>query len=377
MQKPRASVAHALTLTVLFVFGLVYADHAQAETDWPGLERRLPNAVIVGPESEPFGYHFERDRTPVDVPQEFLTGGKEAVRALRRGMKTGRIESLAGLVLLAQLKDRAALDELSAALNDPRMLVSFTRRSAAAIPFVLRYNLPDNEWPPLFIKALEKSPTYADSSMISCLAKFNLPEAENIYWYAYGHVDSLSQRRIIDRLAPGCTNDRRQWKLFILTGIPEVQNMLLDRLEKCGSAYWPRHADSLAYFAWGDAAHRVLEHASKTDTSVYRPLLRAIVHAGKTKEWVFEAALTLSEEGDMGSIPGLYSRIYESDKDMRTVIALALCRLGDSRGVGACVRIGLKHKKYRDDVIKSLESCTGLAYGGDNKKWREWWENSK
>jgi hypothetical protein len=366
--------AGTLSLLLLAATCLLPTDMTLAQTDWSGLEKQLPQTVIVGPESEPLGYHFERDRRPVKLPEEYLTGGAEAVRALKRGLKAGRIDTLVGLVLLAQHKDRAALEELSRYLNHPPTLVSLTRPTAAAIPFVLRYNLPDDEWPPLFIEALEKSPTYADSSMIACLTRYDIPEAENIYWYAYGKVDAQSQYRIINRLAPGCTDDRRLWRLLILTGIPEVQNTLLDRLEDCGSKYWPAQADSLAYFAWGDAAHRVLAHASQTDTAVYRPLLRAIVHAGETKEWVIEAALRLSAEGDTGSIPGLYSRIFENDKDLRAVIGLALCRLGDGRGIGACIRLGLKNEKYRDEVIEALEDYTGLAYGGDDEKWLEYWD---
>lgn len=361
----------------VLALGPMCAQNTQAQTDWETLEKRLPNAVIVGPVTELMGYHFERNRTPVDIPREFLTGGSEAVRALKRGRDAGRIDSLIGLVLLAQLKDQAALDELSADLLNPQKLVSFTRRMAAAIPFVLRYSLPDDKWPALFIEALHKTPTYADSSMIVCLTRFDLPEAEGAYLSAIRHVDSLSQRRIINRLAPECSDDRRLWILLKLSGTPEVQNFILDRLEECGSPIWPAQADSLVRYAWGDAAHRVLQHASKTDTSIYRPLLRAVVHAGKTKEWVIQAMLTLSAEKDTGAIPAIYSRIYQNDRDVRAVMALSLCRLGDGRGVSGCIRIGLKHDKYRDEVIKALESYTGLAYGDDDKRWRAWLEKNK
>lgn len=151
-----------------------------------------------------------------------------------------------------------------------------------------------------------------------------------------------------------------------------VQNMILDRLERMNSSHWPAQADSLAHCAVGDAACRVLGHVSRTDTSVYRPLMRNIIATAQEKDCVLSAALTLSAEGDRGAIPALKYRFYESDLDLRVVTGLSLCRLGETWGVGACIRLGLKHKKYRPEVIKALEKATGLAYGNDDEKWQKW-----
>jgi|GEM_PF-4756996 len=369
--------AHLAMSILLCGQTLVGATNAVAQINWESLENQLPNTVVVGPETAERGYHYERDRATVLIPDAFLDGGAAAVDALRRAINAGRIDSLIGLVLMAELNDRPALDKLGEYVQDPRRLVSFTRRVAAAVPFVLRYNLPDSVWSAIFVRALFKSPTYADSSMIVCLTEKDLPGSENAYWVAFRNVDSVSQRRIIARLAPECSDEQRLWKLLKLTGISSVQNIILDRLEGCQSSLWPAQADSLAHWAWGDAAHRVLEHASKTDTAVYRPLMRAVIYGGKTKEWVFRAIFALSAEGDTAAIPAIYSRIYESDRELRAVTCIGLCRLGDSRGVSGCIRIALKYQKYREAAIKALESCTGLAYGEDDEKWLEWLEKKK
>jgi len=108
---------------------------------------------------------------------------------------------------------------------------------------------------------------------------------------------------------------------------------------------------------------------------VYRPLMRRIIDDAKMKDCVLQAALRLSAEGDMGALPGLKIRFHESDIDMRVVTALAICRLGDTKGIGACIHLGLKHEKYREEAIEALERVTGLAYGGDQKKWEEWFAN--
>ena len=108
--------------------------------------------------------------------------------------------------------------------------------------------------------------------------------------------------------------------------------------------------------------------------------MRMVLATARDKECVLNAALRLSAEGDQGAHQFLRIRFHESDTDMRVVTALALCRLGDTWGVAACIRIGLKHEKYRKDVIEALESVTGLAYGEDDEKWKEWlkkWRNQK
>jgi hypothetical protein len=376
MVHKQRTPAHLALLIILGAQALIGATDGAAQTDWETLEKQLPNMVAVGRADSELGYEFELNRTKVLFPDEYLEGGAEAIQAIRKGIEAGRIDTLIGTMLLAHLKDRPALDKLGEDLLSPRKLVSYTRRVAAAIPFVLRHGLPEDEWADLFTKALFKSPTYADSSMIVCLTETEFPGADNGYWVCFRHVDSTSQRRIIERLASACADDGRMWKLLILTGIPEVQNLLLDRLEACKSSLWPAQADSLARFAWGDAAHRVLQHAAKSDTAVYRPLMRGIIYGGKTKEWVYEAMLTLSAEGDTSSIPAIFSRYYESNRETRVVTCIALCRLGDDRGIPALIRIGLRYKKYREESIKALERCTGLAYGEDDEKWLAWLEKN-
>jgi len=357
---------------------LIGAPESQAQTDWQRLERGLPTSVVVDPDSPGYGYRFEIEGLLVKVPEEFLTGGDAAVKALKRGRDAGRIDSLVALVLLTQLKDRPSAEALIDILNTRDKFKDLSRNFVAAIPLVLRYHLPANEWPTILTGALLNSPSPADSSIIACLTRHNLPEARRAYWHALKHVDSTSQQRIIDRLTHQIPDhDRILWDAFARSRHPGIQNMILDRLEKRNSPLWPAKADSLALEARGDAAIRVLDHASQDGPEVYRPLLRAIVRTAKNKERVIQAALQLSAEGDQDAIPALKHRFYESDPDYRVVTALALCRLGDNWGVGACVRLGLKHEKYRDEVIKALEHVSGLAFGNDDEKWHKWLETLK
>ena len=371
-------IRFAATLAVTLVFA-VWGDaaRAQGQTDWRKLEQRLPSTVVVDPGSADFGYRFETMESPAQVPQEFLTGGAAAKNALRSALAAGRVDSLVALTLLVQLKDRQAAQTLSHILTDPKKLARYAPPAQAAIPLVLRYHLSDTEWPGILITALGDSPTDADSAIIACLSRFDFPAATEPYKHALPHVDLYSQTRIIDRLASNALDGRVLWELFGLSGGSGIQNIILDRLEGMQSPHWPAQADSLAHLAFGDAACRVLRHASPTDTAVYRPLMRNIIAMATDKECVINAALRLSAEGDTAVVEMLKYRFHESDLDLRVVTALALCRLGDTWGVGACIRLGLKHEKYRPDVIKALEKVTGLAYGGNDEKWNEWFKNRK
>jgi hypothetical protein len=351
--------------------------HAQEKVDWRALEKELPARLVVDPDSHEFGYSFETQLHPATVPEPFLTGGADAVRALKNALAGVRIDSVVGLTLLARLGDREAGRVLSAKLLDRKELARLGRRTAAALPMVLRYHTPDNEWPPLFIEALKNSPSPVDTTILVCLTKFDLLEAEPAYFYVFPRVDSVSQRRIIDRMTSKNKDDRLLWNFFFMTTMPSVQGMLLDRLEQMQSPLWPAKADSLARVAVGDVACRVLSYASPTDTGVYRPLMRMAIATATAaeKECILHASLQLSAEGDKGALPMLEYRFHDSDMDTRIVTALSICRLGGTKGIGACIRLGLKDDKYRDEVIKALESATGLAYGGDQEKWEEWFDS--
>jgi len=350
---------------------------AQDRTDWRKLERLLPSTVVVEPDFPGFGYRFETAGYPIQVPEEFLTGGSAAKNALRSAMAGRRVDSLVALVLLAQLKDRQAAAALTAILIDPQKLGRYAEPTQAAIPLVVRYHLPDNEWPEVLITALGNSPTGADSSIVACLTRFDFPAAGAVYRRALPNLDPVSQQRVIGRLAHNAPDDRVLWELFGLSGRSDVQNSILDQLEQMKSSRWPAQADSLARVAVGNAACRVLRHASATDTAVYRPLMRTIVVSATDTNCVIDAELRLSAEGDAGALEVLKYRYDESNPEFRVVSALAICRLGDTWGVGACIRLGLKHPRYRAEVIKALEKVTGLAYGGDDEKWNEWLKNWK
>ncbi len=362
------AVALAMVIGLLFVS----TGSAQARIDWQQLEKQLPERLVVTPDTDGFGYGFETRYEPATVPEAFLTGGNEAIKALKSGMAAGRIDTLVALTLLTQLHDRASADKLAGILTDRNKLARYTPRTARAIPFVLRYHYGDDKWPKTLIKALANSPTNADSSIVVCLTAFELPEADLAYWRSFPNLDSLSQRRIIQRITTKNKSDYVLLDFFVRSRIPSIQLMLVDWLEQRQSPIWPVYADSIARSAVGDAACRLLPLTSRTDTAIYRPLMRSAIAFATEKECIINAALTISADGDSGATEALRFRFHSNDNDLRVVSAIGLCRLDDRWGLAACIRLGLKNKRFRTQAIEALEGYTGLTYGEDDARWKEW-----
>ncbi len=367
-----------MVLVLLLISFLITASAvAQSEIDWETLEQRLPNAAYVDFDAPPLHYRFARGRQPAGIPYELTVGGEKTIRELAYAMEHGYIDSTVGWILRARLKDEAALEKFSADVVDPERMKPYMRRGASVIPFVLYYNSPKDRWLPLFEKALHASPSYADPAIIYILTEDDIRGMDQAYWHAFPTLDSLSQKRVIRQLGSSNPDEQLLTKAFIMSGIPSVQLWILDQLEQIDSQVWPTQADSLARYAWGDAAARMLPHITKSDTALYHMVLRAIAYAAQDREHVKQAILTLAEAGDTSAIPAIRIRFSESDREMRVVTGIALCELGDEFGIGACVHLGLKNKKYRKRVIEALEQITGLDYGGNEKKWNQWYDEMR
>ncbi len=350
---------------------------AQPQLDWPSLEERLPNAVYIDWDAPPPHYRFARGRERANIPYRLTVGGDTTIQELAYAMEHEYIDSTVGWILRAQLKDDAALEKFSADVVDAKRLKPYVYHGASVVPFVLFYNLPQEKWLPLFEQVLAAGPSYVTPAIIYLLTQKDIAISDSLYWKAYPTLDSLSQKRVIQELADAKPDEELLVKAFIQSGVPGTQLWILDRLETMHSSVWPEKADSLALHAWGDAAVRMLPHIDTSDTSVYYPVLRAIAYAAQDVKQVKKAILTLADVGDTSAIPAIKIRFSESDRELRVVTGIALCLLGDDLGVGACINLGLESKKYRKRVIAALEHISGQDYGGNEKKWRQWFKESR
>ncbi|MBI2923196.1 MAG: HEAT repeat domain-containing protein, partial [Planctomycetes bacterium] len=140
--------------------------------------------------------------------------------------------------------------------------------------------------------------------------------------------------------------------------------------------------DCLLKLAAGDdeaafTALWALEESGNEDARILE-LARGILGSGKSAALRMQAAHFLGARRDAGALKGLLKLLADRDWKLRATAVEALANLRRADAVGPLIdRLDDEDGRLAADVAGALARITGVAFGRDAKKWREWWKSHK
>jgi HEAT repeat protein len=88
------------------------------------------------------------------------------------------------------------------------------------------------------------------------------------------------------------------------------------------------------------------------------------------------ATQSLGNLDSPGALPVLLGQLQDSDQHVRAAAVMSLGALKDPGALGTLVKLlnDEPSEHLRKLAAQSLRQITGLDYGNDPEKWRQWWE---
>ena len=329
--------------------------------------------------------------------------GEEGVPSIKKALKDndGNIQN-AAITVLIKIKGKPSADALAELLSDPdrnkrvRAIVALGLTGRPAMPHLLKavntepfprgrmfaanaiVQLAEPGDAPAIMKVFQRQDTATKMYLISALAQINDAEAHagletlavsqdaQVRYYVVNSLAEHPQKEDLPIFIKGISDESdnvRMWAMFGLEtlNLPESYPVVLLALEDNVWYIRKEAAYTLGNLGNSDAVPHLVPYLKDP-----HPLVRG------------DAAESLGKLGTPELAPDIRPLLTVKSPPVQIKAAEALARLNDFSGMEHLIAIlDSPMPLYRREAYKALKGISNQDFGGNRKKWAQWWNDAE